>query len=77
MAELRINMKVDKNICRMSAIHSHGLKYSKDKSYLVTRRGEKLPTVSMEEAARMPEEFIASSNFLMCHGDQATDFTTL
>ena len=53
VAELCINVKVDSNIYRMSALHSHKLKYSRDKSFLVTKKGEQLPIVYTEEATRM------------------------
>ena len=56
LATSSINMKVDGNICRMSALHSHKLKYSRDKAFLITRKEECLPTVSSAEAAKMLEK---------------------
>ena len=77
MGKLQINMRIDGEICPNSAYYSHGLRYTRDKAFLVDWKGVKLPTVPVEEAARLLEEFISSSQYLMCHGDNGTDFTTL
>ena len=46
--ELRINVKVDADICKLVAKHSLGLKYPRNKASLIMKKGIYLPTVSAE-----------------------------